>query len=129
MSHARTLTLSQMSICVSLFDLHGPTVVCPILLYYTSLPLSTYSYPTKASTLIKAPFYSRHRRGHLCLVDTYLVSVCSSCLIIIRLDALYQFYILRKLNNLHSCEHSCLVFLKTNTLDILHNPVFNLNKN
>ena len=38
---ARTSLLSQMSICVSLFGLHGPSVVSPILLYYTGLPLWT----------------------------------------------------------------------------------------
>ena len=30
---ARILLLSQMSICVNLFDLHGPSVASPILLY------------------------------------------------------------------------------------------------
>ena len=39
---------------------------------YTSLPLWAYSYPTKASTLIKTPFYIRTRRGHMCPVATYL---------------------------------------------------------
>ena len=59
----KNLELSQLSICVSVFDLHGPSVVSPILLYYISLHLWTYNYPTKASTLIKALFYSRHKAG------------------------------------------------------------------
>ena len=41
--------------------------------YYTSLPLWTYSYQTKARTFIKASFYSRHKAGASCPVDTYLV--------------------------------------------------------
>ena len=32
---------------VSLSDLHGPSVVFQILLYFTSLPLWTCNYPTK----------------------------------------------------------------------------------
>ena len=58
---------------VSLSDLHGPSVVSSILLYYTSLPLWTYTYFTKASILSKAPFYSRcTRRGHPCPVPKYI---------------------------------------------------------
>ena len=60
MSGVRTLQLGQMSICVSLFDLYDSSVVSSILLYYTCLPLCPYHYPTKAGTLIKAPFYSKH---------------------------------------------------------------------
>ena len=60
---------------VSLFDLHGPSYESFILLYYTSLPLWTYSDPTKASTLFKAPFYSRHYARCLTMScgETYLV--------------------------------------------------------
>ena len=56
----------------SLFDLHGPS---SSLLYYTSLPLWTYSYLTKASILTTVPSYSRHyvgaavTFGHIFLVD------------------------------------------------------------
>ena len=51
---------SDVNMC-KFFSLHGLSVVSPILLLnYTSLPLWTYGYPTKTSTLIKVPFYSRH---------------------------------------------------------------------
>ena len=58
----------------SLVDLHGPSLS---LLYYTSLPLWTYSYLTKASTLTTVPSYSRHWAGasvsfgHIFLVDFF----------------------------------------------------------
>ena len=70
MSCARTLSLGQMSICISLFDLHGLSVVSCLLLYYTSLPLWTNSYPIKASTFNQGAILLR--RGHPCPMDTYL---------------------------------------------------------
>ena len=42
---ARTLSLSQISICVSPFDLHGPSVVSPVLLAWLfSKKMSRYCH-------------------------------------------------------------------------------------
>ena len=53
------------------FDLHGHSVVTSILLYYTIMPLWTYSYPTKASIFIKgcAILLKALGGGHPCPVD------------------------------------------------------------
>ena len=45
---------------VGLFDLHSPSIISSILLYYTNLHLLTHSYLKKASIFTKALFYSRH---------------------------------------------------------------------
>ena len=67
MSLARTLSLGQMSIYVSLFNLHGPSVVSPVLLYDTKSAFMDQSNLTQTST-------RRHstqgtRRGHPCPMD------------------------------------------------------------
>ena len=51
------------------------------LLYYASLPLWTYSYLTKASTLTTVPSYSRHYAGGISVLWTHL-SILSSFLLI-----------------------------------------------